>query len=418
MDSPAEPLLGRLYNLVPIGLAAGLTLAWCATPSVPVLVRGMGVLTPPEARQGFYARSAAEVQALLVREGQQVQVGQPLLTLNQISQSAPGPRSAGQAGAQATAARLTAVAQQLRGLRVQQRAIDSQQQALQRRREQIETTNRPVRGQMQALEDLRRDGVIAPYSPLWVAAQDLWLRNKADLATIDAGLAQLGGQRAALHAQAAELIANRELLRSEERSQVVRAPASGRVLDLAVQNGQPVAPGQKLGLLGLPPRHPGRLAVVLFTAADATRLEVGDAVLLNPQLLSRDSFGSGEQRYGLVPGRLLSLSSDSVSLEDVTVQVGSQEQAANLMASARQQSYGEGGDLTSQLPGRSGAALVLAVVQLQQAATASGLAWTRGPGPQRPLPMRTPTEAEAEVEKRTVLSYLGPFWRWISGARA
>jgi uncharacterized OB-fold protein len=87
------------------------------------------------------------------------------------------------------------------------------------------------------------------------------------------------------------------------------------------------------------------------------------------------------------------------------------------MASARSRSYGEGGDLTAQLPGRTGAPLVLAVVELEQGATPSGLAWTRGSGPAQPLPHRTPAEVEAEVEMRSVLSYVAPFWRWISGAR-
>jgi hypothetical protein len=94
-------------------------------------------------------------------------------------------------------------------------------------------------------------------------------------------------------------------------------------------------------------------------------LRVGDEVRLNPQLLSRDSFGSAEQRYGLVPGRLSSLSRDSV----------------------------------------------------EAAATPTGLAWTLGRGPDRPQPDRTPAEVEAEVETRAPLSYLVPFWRWLSGSR-
>jgi len=190
------------------------------------------------------------------------------------------------------------------------------------------------------------------------------------------------------------------------------------VLDLTVQPGQPVLPGQKLGSIATAPQQPGRLAVVLFTAADASRLAVGDAVRLNPQLLSRDSFGGAEQRYGLIPGRLVQLSSESVDLDTVATQVGSREEAANLMATARQRSFGEGGDITSQLPGRTGSPLVMGVVRLEEAATPSGLAWTRGSGPDHALPERTPTEVEAEVELRSVLSYLTPFWRWISGARA
>jgi len=88
-----------------------------------------------------------------------------------------------------------------------------------------------------------------------------------------------------------------------------------------------------------------------------------------------------------------------------------------LMASARQRSFGDGGDLTSQLPGRVGAPLVLAVVQLEGASTPTGLAWTRGTGPDRALAQRIPAEVVAEVETRAPLNYLLPFWRWLSGSR-
>ncbi len=416
--SPA-PLIWRLYACLPVGLVALLSLAWAAHPGVPVLVRGMGVLAPPESRRGFYARGPGEVQAVLVTVGEAVRQGQRLLSLDRVSQTAGGPGEAAfPASPQATDARLAAVDQQQRVLGVQATALAEQRQALETRRRQIATTNQPVRSQLTALEELRQEKVIARFSPVWVAAQDLWLRNRADIAGIDASLAELRAQRAALTARDAELRAQRALLESDSFSQSVFAPVSGRLLDLAVQPGQPVVPGQKLGSIAAPARGRERQAVVLFTAADASRLRVGDTVKLNPQLLSRDSFGSAEQRYGLVPGRIVSLSSESVELADVTAQVGSQEEAANLMASARERSYGEGGDLTAQLPGRTGAPLVLAVVELERADTPSGLAWSGGRGPAQALPSRTPAEVEAEVEQRSVLSYLTPFWRWITGARA
>jgi HlyD family secretion protein len=417
MTLPAASSLWRLYQVVPMLVVTLLSLHWASRPTIPVLVRGMGLMAPPDARRGFYARSAGQVQAIDVRVGEEVRQGQRLLSLNRVSESAPGGGPA-VGGPQVTAARLAAVAQQLKVLGEQAGALDDQQRALLSRRSQIQTTNRPVSRQLEALEGLRRDQVIARYSPLWVGAQDLVLRNRADISAVDASLAELRAQRAALRAQAAELNAQRAALESQEFSQLVFSPVAGRVLDLAVLPGQPVAPGQKLGSIGLPAAADGKLAVVLFTAADATRLEVGDAVRLNPQLLSRDSFGSGEQRWGLVPGRLLSLSRESVDAEDVAVAVGSQEEAMNLMASARQKSFGDGGDLTAQLPGRTGAPLVLGVVRLETAPTPSGLAWSRGEGPARPLPGRTPAEVEAEVENRSPLSYALPFWRWIAGARS
>jgi multidrug efflux pump subunit AcrA (membrane-fusion protein) len=419
-EGEGNPLggLARLYRALPMLLVCLASLQWASRPSVPVLVRGMGLMSPPDVRRGFYARSAGQVQSIEVRVGETVRRGQRLATLNRIDQNAPGGGGSAASGPQVIGARLQAVRQQMQVLGVQARAFDDQQRALEVRRRQIETTNQPVTSQLNALEELRRDEVIARYSPLWVGAQDLVLRNKADISSVDAALAQLRAQRAALRAQAAELSAQRAALESEEFSQEVFSAVDGQVLDVSVLPGQPVAPGQKLGSIGLAPSQEGKLAVVLFTAADATRLEVGDEVKLIPQLLSRDSFGSAEQRYGLVPGRVVSLSQESVDLAEVTSAVGSQEEAANLMASARQKSFGDGGDLTAQLPGRTGAPLVLAVVRLEEAATPSGLAWSRGDGPRRPLPQRTPAEVEAELEMRAPLSYLLPFWRWIAGSRA
>ncbi len=415
--SPAT-VLGRVQAATPTLVVAGLTLAWAATPSIPVLVRGMGMLAPPDARLGFYARSAGEVQAVARPVGAEVRRGEPLLTIARVGQNAAGAAGPMPSGPQVTEARLAAVAQQQRTLRAQAEALGDQQEALGVRRSQIVTTNGPVGAQLRALEALRADNVIARYSPLWVGAQDLWLRNRAEIAAVDARQAELRAQRAALVAQAAELTAQRALLESDELSQVVFSPADGRVLDLAVRPGQPVAPGERLGSLALPRSEPHRLAVVLFTSADASRLRVGDEVKLNPQLLSRDSYGGTEQRYGLVPGKLVRLSEDSVGSRDVAAEVGSEEEALHLMASTRQRSLGEGGDLTGQLPERSGAPVVLGVVRLEEAATPSGLAWSRGNGPDRPLPQRTPAEVEAEVELRSLLSYLTPFWRWITGARA
>lgn len=418
MSTSASSLFWRLYSCLPTGLVAALSLLWALHPGVPVLVRGMGLLTPPETRRGFFARGPGEVQELLVQPNGTVRQGQLLLTLSRVGQNAPGGGTIEPDSPEVTAARLAAVAQQLRTLRVQDQALDDQQRAMLTRRHQITTTNKPVASQLKALESLRRDEVIARYSPLWVAAQDFWLRNRAEVASVDANLAQLRAQRSSLRSNAAELRAQQARLQSLELSQKVFSPVSGRILDVAVQPGQPVLPGQKLGNIAVPSPQSGRQAVVLFTAADAARLAVGAEVKLNPQLLSRDSYGSAEQRYGLVPGRIISLSSDSVELAEVASQVGSEEQAANLMASARQKSFGEGGDLTSQLPGRTSAPLVLAVVELERAPTPSGLAWTRGRGPAQPLPTRTPAEVEAEVEMRSVISYVAPFWRWISGARA
>ena len=121
--------LGRLYRALPMLLVALATFHWASRPSVPVLVRGMGLMSPPDARRGFYARSAGQVQSLDVRVGESVQRGQRLVLLNRIDQNAPGGGAAA-SGPQVISARLQAVRQQLQVLGVQARAFDDQQRAL------------------------------------------------------------------------------------------------------------------------------------------------------------------------------------------------------------------------------------------------------------------------------------------------
>ncbi|NDG03519.1 MAG: hypothetical protein EB119_10110, partial [Synechococcaceae bacterium WBB_34_004] len=367
--SPESQLLW--LRLWPIAFVAMLTVLWGSQPNIPVKVRGSGLLTSPESRRPIYARAAGEVQQVKVKVGDLVQEGELLLSLNRVGQAAPGGGLVAAPDPQVTTAQLRALSQQTTGLNQQLQAFDSQATALIQRKFELQTTNQPVQKQLQALEALRKDDVVARYSPLWVGAQDLFLRNRAEIASIDAQQAQLKAQRAELAAKKGQIQAQIAALAADSLSQEVFSPGAGKILDLAVFPGLAVAPGQRLGSLALTNRRAGVLAVVLFTAADATRLKIGDQINLDPQLLSRDSFGGSEERYGTLAAELIQLSSASVDSADVAAQVGGQEEAANLMANARQRSFGDGGDLTAQLPGRVGAPLVLGVVRLQQAVTAS-----------------------------------------------
>ncbi|MFN9660643.1 MAG: hypothetical protein ACK6BC_09775 [Cyanobacteriota bacterium] len=415
-EGPGGGSLEHLPRLLPVAVVASLTVLWALTPSIPVKVRGSGLLMTPQSRRAFYARGPGQVQAIKVRVGSEVSQGQLLLTLNRVGQAAPG-GGAITPDPQVIQAQLRAIEQQMAGLRAQRQAFTVQDNALVKRRGELTITNAPVKQQLRALEELRQEAVIARYSPFWVGAQDLYLRNRADIASIDGQRAQLRAQMAELDARAAELRSQRAELEAQELAQDVFSPATGRILDLAVEPGQAVLPGQRLGSLALAGGQDRRLAVVLFTSADATRMAPGEELELDPKLMSRDSYGGAEQRWGTLRGTLLRLSPASVDLEDVTAQVGGKEEAANLMARARQQSFGDGGDLTSQLPDRAGAPLVLGVVRLEAAGTPSGLAWSRGTGPLRALPPRTPLEVSAEVERRSLLSYVAPFWRWLAGSR-
>lgn len=376
-------------RLLPMASVTALAALWAITPLVEVKVEGSAVLLEPDSRVGFYARSAGQVQSLAYRVGDQLPAGAVLMRLDRVDQASAGPGAVG--------SNPEALQRQAAANRLQQAAIRSQIARL-------TTSNQPVGAQLKALEGLRQEEVIPRYSPLWIGAQDLYLRNLAQIKALEGQLAQLDAARAELEAQ--------------QDSLAVLAPRGGVLLSLSVNPGQAVLPGQRLGTIGAGPA-PGRrrrTAVALFSDADASRLRPGLTIQLDPLLQSRNRYGGSSERWGLIEGRILRLSPATADLAEVSRVVGDPDLATNLIARSRQAALGEGGDPTQTTTDRLTAPVVLAVVDLESADTPSGLRWSRGQGPDLPLDNGTPAVAKAEVEHRSALSFLMPFLRWLSGA--
>jgi HlyD family secretion protein len=365
-----------------------LSAIWACLPGVPGDVHGGALLLEPDSRLGVYARSPGQVQQLDVAVGQRVLAGQTLATINRIDQVAPG------GGVRSNGSE---------ALQLQEAAIVRQQQALRLAISNLNRSNGPIGSQVRALEALRRDEVIPRYSPLWVGAQDLYLRNQSQLQLLQS-------QVAALDAALAELSAQRA-------SQLVRAPAEGVVLSLSAAPGQALLAGQRIATLGTGPgrNHQPRRAVALFTQADATRLRTGMPLLLEPQLQTRHLYGGTNQRYGSVVGRISAITPAAADLDAVSRTVGSTALATSLLATSHQEAFGEGGNPLATLGDKATAPMVLVTVTLEPAATPSGLRWTEGKGPDLPLDNGTPASARVDVDRRSALSYALPFLRWLTG---
>jgi HlyD family secretion protein len=54
-------------------------------------------------------------------------------------------------------------------------------------------------------------------------------------------------------------------------------------------------------------------------------------------------------------------------------------------------------------------------VTLERASTPSGLRWSGGSGPNLQLENGTPAKSEVVVERRSPVSFLLPFLRWLGG---
>ena len=380
----------RIPQLLPMAAVSALCAGWALSPSIAVKVEGSAVLLPPESRVGVYARSPGQVQELLRRVGEQVQQGDLLMSISRVDQQAAG---AGGVGPNSNA------------LLDQIKALDREAQTIRSRIGTLRVANQPVGLQLKALETLRRDEVIPRYSPLWVGAQDLYLRNNNAIEELQAQLAQLGASRAELQAQ--------------RNSQSVLSPRSGMLLSLSVNPGQAVVPGQRLGTVGLGPRGSSngeeRTAIALFSDADVARLKPGMPIQLDLQLQTRDRYGGSSQRYGLVEGRIVDISPASADLAEVSRAVGDTDLAGSLIARSRQAAFGEGGDPLATLPEKATAPVRIVTLRLERADTPSGLRWSGSRGPDLSLENGTPAKGEVVVERRRPLSFVLPFLRWLGG---
>lgn len=388
--APRHQPIKLALRLLPMGLVTSLAVLWAVSPSVEVEVEGSGVLLQPDSRVGIYARSAGQVQKLFQLVGAPIAQGDLVASLDRIDQAAPGGGL---------------VPSNPDALRRQGEAIGKQKAAIRAQIANYTTTNQPVAKQLQALESLRQQEVIPRYSPLWVGAQDLYLRNQSQIKALEAQLAVLDASQAELDGQ--------------RLSQEVLAPRSGRLLSLSVAPGQAVAPGQRIGTIGPAAQRADRprSAVGLFSDADAARLKPGDEIKLDPLLQSRDRYGGTTQRYGSVIGRIVNISPSNADLAEVSRVVGDPELATSLMARSRQAALGEGGDPMATAADKLIAPVVLVTVALEGAATASGLRWSSGLGPDLRLENGTPAKLKVVVERRSPVSYLMPFLRWLGGAQ-
>ena len=381
--------VNRALSLLPIICVTAISGAWALSPAVAVKVEGSAVLLQPDSRAGFYARSAGQIQVLHRSVGDDVRQGELLATINRVDQAAAG---------------VGAVSPNPAALVRQGQAIDLQQQAIRAQISNLRATNKPVLKQLQGLESLRRDEVIPLYSPLWVGAQDLYLRNQSQIKAFEGQLAQLDVSRAELEGQ--------------EDAQAVLAPRSGQLLSLSASPGQAVLPGQRLGTLGPGPlqaRRP-RLATALFTDADAVRLRLGQSIQLDPLLQTRDRYGGTAERYGSVEGKIVAISPATADLAEVSRVVGDPEVALSLIARSRQAAFGEGGDPISTAADKISSPVQLITVELEPANNPSGLRWSSGRGPDLPLENGTPARAKVAVERRSLVSFVLPFLRWLGGA--
>jgi HlyD family secretion protein len=173
--------------------------------------------------------------------------------------------------------------------------------------------------------------------------------------------------------------------RVDQASQVV-APADGYVSEILVTEGQRIAPGTELAVIGT--SAPGYVALVFFSPLDGQRIQPGMTVEIVPTTVKREE-------YGTMQGEVGSVSPRPISTEEVATLLGNDTLA---------------GYLTSDEPP------VFARVKV---ATVPGnperFLWRTGSGPPFPVTSGTVVDAEVTVQEQAPISLVLPYLKTLVG---
>lgn len=307
------------------GIAALLLAAWCAWFLLGRVtlaqVSTQARLELRQSAQPLAAAAAGRVRAHRLVLGQQVQAGEVLVELD--GDTARAHLAEAQARQAAVAAELAALAAELQrreqATGLEERAAEAAQQAAQARVKEgagtlahaVEQAQRlaaeaaaggvPQAEARQAEAEARR--LAAARQALIADAQRLHAAGATRVAELRSQSEALRRQQAALQGEQAMLAASLARLQADVELQLVRAPASGRVADVApLRAGDVVTPGQRFGTL-LPA---GELIVAAdFDPATAFgHLKPGQAARLRLAGFAWTEYGSVPATVARVAGEL------------------------------------------------------------------------------------------------------------------
>ena len=178
-------------------------------------------------------------------------------------------------------------------------------------------------------------------------------------------------------------------LRVERESRIV-ADSNGTILEVAVQPGQVVGLGMRVGTVEMDDPDGELTNLSFFSVADGKRIAIGDSARVTPSTVQRE-------REGSIIGQVRRVSPFPVTQESVINDVGNAEIAQSLL--------------------RQGGAIEVEVELDRAPISYSGFRWT-SKDPEKKFSAGTTTSVRITIEQRAPITYLLPILRtWLMGAR-
>ena len=385
-------------GLAAFGLLVACAVAWGIAGSLQTRVHGTGVLIRSGGVFAVSTTTGGRVTDVSVRPGTRVREGQVVARIEQAD------LADAIAQARDRVADLERQEAEARGLAVREAGAASALRAQQRAAAAVELRSARerrawLRDRITTQEQLLADGLVTEQSvqntrrELQVTVEQIErLETERDGLGAQALTEETQRARAAtqLRLQVAE--AHREVERLEaqyERAIEVTAPYTGRVLEVAVNAGDLVGPGQALARLDREGRDVQSLEAVLYVPAeDGKRLRPGMPVQLAPTTFKREEFGTVRAR-----------------VTNVSDFPATQEGMMRTLANA---------NLVQALSGGTAPYEVYASLELDPD-TPTGYAWSSSRGPVATLQSGTVATATIAVEEQRPLALVIPALRRWTG---
>lgn len=372
-------------------------IGWGVLGAIPTKVRAQGILIRSGGVFNIFGLGAGPVEAVLVKEGDDVKVGQIVARIQQPDLARQVDNAKAQlAEQQRQHDQLTSFSQQDTALRADTTSLRRQQlqATIDFSQQQIKALNGQLASQEALLErGLTTRSVVMQTQSAIFSAQNQLEGAKSELQQLS--LTQLttrsDRQRQIAASQLAINDATRRLELAEqqlEQASIVRSPYAGRILELKVRQGDVVAAGAPLASLQLTDQSAELQALIYVSPNDGKNVKPGMDVQISPASAPREE-------YGFINGKVTYVSQFPSTPEAMVRVLGNSTLAQNLAG--------------------QGSPFAIYAELERKPSGGDGFSWSSPKGEGLVVTSGTPCTSTITVQTQTPISLVIPLFRQYTG---
>jgi len=444
----------KIIKLLPLSIIFLIFAVWAVKGKIPDPAQGRAVILIPRSIVAIQPLEGGRVLNLKIKKGDLVKKGQLLATMDfpeqevalqnkkkrladlqtQNAQISKVQTNRTQSNQDSVQQKRQANLRQIESLKVQLAANGTQKKAYLDHLKYLNNFRESTDKRLQAYNHLAKEGVVPEIGlqTYFFQANQQTVNNS--LNEIQVALSRLKGLDESLKAQIRSIEALNEGLVAENRTVVLSDTVSdatrfnliadqkrdiklteshiltsskvlshydGRVEEISTNPGEVVLPGSELGKISVINPKADANVIALFKVGDAKRLKPGMKLEVVPDLYDR-------ARYGGIEAKVMDIDQQPVSELELVNMLGNKLLALKLLLGRDENNPDKPRAINDNV-------IKVSLKLEPDKDSPSGYKWSNGQGPPQKITDGTTSDALAILEERSLLSYLNPAFRWITG---